>query len=77
MKIQFNIPQNGYKADIKQAIESGTYDQWVDGKFGARIRELIGDDFSMVIAADSFVVDFVNDDDGRTFLATFGGRTIE
>ena len=76
VKIQFNIPQNGYKADIKQAIESGTYDEWVDGKFGARIRELISDDFTMTIASDSFVVDFVYEDDGRAFLAKFGGREI-
>lgn len=81
MKIQFNIPQNGYKADIKQARETGTYNEWVDGKFGAWIRGAISNDFVFVSIGDDkelsgFIVDFVYEDDGRAFLAKLGGREI-
>ena len=73
MKITFQLP-NGYRSDMEHARETGTFNDWVDGKFGTRIRELISDDFTMTIEAGSFTVDFVYEDDGREFLKLFGGR---
>lgn len=34
-KIQFNLP-NGYSAEVTAAKESGTFNQWIDGKFADR-----------------------------------------
>lgn len=76
MKIAFQFP-NGYRSDINKAREDGVFNEWVDGKFGERIRTLIGNDFVMTIDDGSFTVDFVYEDDGFAFLTLFGGRVIE
>jgi hypothetical protein len=73
MKIQYSFPR-GYSADMTKAREDNEFDAWVDGKFGARIRELISDDFTMVIETGSFSVDFTYADDAISFLELFGGR---
>ncbi|MBD8663122.1 hypothetical protein IFT59_07630 [Rhizobium sp. CFBP 8752] len=76
MKVQFNLP-NGYSADITAAKESGTFNQWIDGKFSHRVRLLITDDFTLDVRDDHFVVDFTDDDDGVAFIALIGGRKID
>jgi hypothetical protein len=75
--VQFNIPQNGYKSDIKQALESGNYAEWVDAKFGARIRELISEDFTLDVQPGFFIADFLNETDAFNFIKTFGGRAVD
>lgn len=77
MKIQFNLPTNGYSAQITDAKESGRYDEWVREKFGSRITNLISDDYSFEVFGDHFVVDFTYEDDASAFLKTFGGRSID
>lgn len=76
MKVNFHIPQNGYKADIKTANETGNYPEWVDAKFGARIREVISDDFTLTVDGTGFIADFTFEDDGVAFIKIFGGRQI-
>lgn len=75
MKIAYNLP-NGYNSEITQARENSDLSGWIDRKYGARIRELISNDFKFDISENSFVVDFVHDDDGLQFLKLFGGREI-
>ena len=76
MKIYYQLP-NGYRSDINKAREDGVLNEWVDGKFGERIRNLISNDFVMNIDDRSFTVDFVYEDDGIAFLKLFGGRVID
>lgn len=73
MQVIFHLPR-GYDAAIKQAKEDGIYADWIDEKFGAKVRELISDDFSIEVADGSFTIDFVYEDDAHVFLKTFGGR---
>lgn len=77
MKVTFNIPANGYRSEVTNANETGAYPEWVDAKFGGRIRELISDDFTLDIQPGFFTVDFTYEDDGIAFLNTFGGRVID
>lgn len=76
MKIQYSFPR-GYEADMNRAREESAFHDWVDAKFGARIRDLISDDFTMDIQESHFVADFTYEDDAVQFLKLFGGRTIE
>ncbi|KQY14419.1 hypothetical protein [Rhizobium sp. Root482] len=75
MKIQFSFPR-GYEADMTKAREDNDFHAWVDGKFGARIRDLISNDFTMEISETNFIADFVYEDDAIAFLNLFGGRII-
>jgi hypothetical protein len=77
VKIRFNLPINGYKADIQQAREDNAFDEWIDRRFGDRIRDVISNDFTMIIEENSFIVDFTYGDDSDQFLRTFGGRIVE
>lgn len=75
MKLRFNFP-NGYNSEITKARENDEFDQWVNTKFGNRIRDLISDDFTLEIAEAFFTADFTYEDDGYAFLKNFGGREI-
>ncbi|MCZ4089084.1 hypothetical protein [Sinorhizobium psoraleae] len=82
MKIQFSIPQNGYKPELTHARETGTFNDWVEAKYVPWISEAISTDFVIVTISDNkelsgFIVDFVYEDDGRDFLAKLGGRVVE
>ncbi|AYD00927.1 hypothetical protein [Neorhizobium sp. NCHU2750] len=76
-KVNYTLP-NGYSADITAAKEAGSFDDWIDKKFGDRIRVLITeDDFTIDVQDDHFVVDFAEDDDALAFVTLIGGRIIE
>lgn len=75
MKIQFNYPR-GYLSEMTQAREEGNFDQWVNSKFGDRIKLLISDDFTIDIQEQFFIVDFTYEDDGFAFISLIGGREV-
>jgi hypothetical protein len=84
MKVKFEIPANGYKADMIQAREDNVFPEWVDRKIGDRIRDLISEDFMFDIQTQNekynqhfIIIDFTYEDDAFAFLKLFGGRAYE
>lgn len=75
MQVIFHLPR-GYDAAIKQAKEDNVYAEWIDSKFGSKIRELISEDFNLAVDEGFFMVDFTYEDDALAFLKTFGGRAV-
>lgn len=76
-KVKYTLP-NGYSADITAAKEAGSFDEWINKKFGDRIRILITEDeFTFDIHDDHFVVDFTYEDDADMFVTLIGGRIID
>lgn len=75
MQVIFHLPR-GYDAAIKQAREDNNYTEWIDSKFGSKIREFISEDFNLAVDEGFFTVDFAYEDDAVAFLKTFGGRAI-
>lgn len=75
MQVIFHLPR-GYDAAIKQAKEDNDYAEWIDSKFGSKIRELISEDFNLAVDEGFFTVDFTYEDDALAFLKTFGGRAV-
>lgn len=75
MQVIFHLPR-GYDAAIKQAKEDNIYAEWIESKFGSKIRELISEDFNLAVDEGFFTVDFTYEDDALAFLKTFGGRAV-
>lgn len=75
MQVIFHLPR-GYDAAIKQAKEDNIYTEWIESKFGSKIRELISEDFKLAVDEGFFTVDFTYEDDALAFLKTFGGRAV-
>lgn len=76
-KVHYNLP-NGYASEITAAKEAGSFQKWINYKFGDRIRILIAEDgFSFDIRDDHFVVEFNENQDAVAFTALIGGRISE
>jgi hypothetical protein len=78
MRIKFEIPQNGYKAQIADASAAGRFEEWVYEKFIKSFRETIAGNFAYEINKPSHImIDFADDADADAFIAIFGGREID
>lgn len=62
---------------MTKAVEDDDLDNWIDAKFGTRIREIIGDDWVYVDRTElGFTVDFAKEDDAEAYLRNFGGTNV-
>jgi|UPI000380F7CF hypothetical protein len=78
MRIKFEIPQNGYKAQIADASAAGRFDEWAYEKFIKPVRGMVDGNYSYEITQPThIIIDFADDADADVFLTIFGGREID